>query len=421
MKLFHVSIASVLSTLVKLGSLLLINKLMALYLLPVDYGKFGQYQSLFQLIVTLSFFGASSGVVKQIAEANGNTLKEVSVVRVMLQIFYISSFFILLVLFFRFDYFFWFFDNSELKNNFHWLKILTLLSIVFSGLATISAAICSGKFLYKVNYKSNVIACLIAAVMAFPLISIFKFSGAIIIFLIYSVSPIFFTYKEAKIFKAKFKIKEFMTPNIKIMRSLFLFSGAALVSASALPLFQIYIRNQLYLQKLDISVGLWQAVLRISDLGVLFPSSILAAYLLPKVSSINELALIKNELKKVLMYLLPSYAFGIIIFICFKESLIVLIFSGNYLEVSNFISMQLIGDIFRLPIMSIAIVLLAKGMISRFVIVESLSPLLQLFFLNIDHSPLSLASLTQNYAFSMAISLFLIGVFFQANEMKKTS
>jgi PST family polysaccharide transporter len=121
----------------------------------------------------------------------------------------------------------------------------------------------------------------------------------------------------------------------------------SLVSAFCVPVAHIFIREIINSQLGIDAAGIWDATWRLSAAFLLFITSALVVYVLPKFSSITDDGMLWKEFlgisKKALML-----AAGIAVFVYLARGLIVpLLFTTDFAPVTDLLFWQLVGDVLK--------------------------------------------------------------------------
>ena len=157
---------------------------------------------------------------------------------------------------------------------------------------------------------------------------------------------VFFIYREPwfKILFQKIKIDP------KIISKL---GGFALMTLTNslfynLPFSQITVRNYITEHLSLQSAGIWEAMNRISTMYLLFITTSIATFYLPRLSEIKESSALRHEIIKTCKIVLPLLALScILIFIC-RDLVIRLLFTKEFSEMRYLFAAQMAGDFFKI-------------------------------------------------------------------------
>ena len=144
----------------------------------------------------------------------------------------------------------------------------------------------------------------------------------------------------------------------------------ALVSAIALPIVMILIRNYIISEIGIKSAGYWTAMTRVSDYYLMFINSLLALYILPRFAEINTQREFRKEVFSFYKTIMPMFLVLLLIIYLSRSLLVNLLFTEDFRPIEDLFGYQILGDIARVLSMVIAYQFLAKKMFAHFIILE---------------------------------------------------
>lgn len=148
------------------------------------------------------------------------------------------------------------------------------------------------------------------------------------------------------------------------------FSTMTLTSALLPPLINIAVRDHLVGEFGWRQVGYWQAVSKVSDAYLLFITSAINIYYLPKLASINDRASLLLELRHAYRFLLPL-VMGLALAVYLMRGWVTLVlFSGEFSQANELYGPQLVGDVIKIASFVLSYLMLAKAMTRLFIISE---------------------------------------------------
>jgi O-antigen/teichoic acid export membrane protein len=156
----------------------------------------------------------------------------------------------------------------------------------------------------------------------------------------------------------------------------------ALVSSVFGPIVYLLIRKNIILKLGIIQAGYWESISRISSYYLLFASTILTIYFLPKLIQSKNNQETKLIFWSYFKFILPTFIFGSILIYFLRNYIIEILFTDDFLPVNNLFFWQLIGDVFKVASLILGYQFFAKKMTLLFIISEILS-LLVLYFSSI--------------------------------------
>ena len=143
-----------------------------------------------------------------------------------------------------------------------------------------------------------------------------------------------------------------------------------LVSAISLPLIMIAIRTEIVTVQSATEAGYWEAMNRISNYYLVFFTTLLTLYILPKLSEINDPKAFRKEIFGFYKTILPLFAAGMLIIYVLKTYIIQIVLTDEFLPMSSLFFWQLSGDLVKIASIVIAYQFLAKNMFWHYIFVE---------------------------------------------------
>lgn len=368
MKLLKTTFFTSLTTLIKIGTSFLANKVVAVIIGPVGIGLMGQFTNFLTLIYNFGNGAINSGVVKYTAEFDGddNLLKNLFSTSLKITIYFSLSIGFLICIF----------SNSLSKllfntNEYQNPIILLSVTLLLYSLNSLLISIVNGKKKIKIFTLMNTLTSIFGLIVTIILVYYFKILGAIYS-LVISQSFVF-------VFNIMFVIKSrwckwslLLIPiNKNLKNKLFGFSLMSITSSIVLPISQIIIRTLLLNRFGENAAGYWQASMRISDGYLLLITTSLSTYYLPKLSSIhNNNTELKKEIYNGYKIIIPFIIITSFFIYFFRLEVIQILFSNQFNLVSELLGWQLIGDFFKISSWILAFLMLAKAMTKIFIITE---------------------------------------------------
>jgi len=205
----------------------------------------------------------------------------------------------------------------------------------------------------------------------------------------------------------------------KIIRHLGGFSLMALTSSLFSPLSQIVIRNMITKEVSLNGAGIWEAMNRISGMYLLFVTTSISTFYLPRLSELKESYLLKKEIVKTGKIVLPALALTcILIFFC-RDIIIAVLFTNEFSAMRGLFAAQMLGDFFKMSSWLLACLFWAKAMIKPFVINEAVfgitSVIFTTLFVKLFGLPGSAYAYALNYFLYMLTMLWLFRRILRSN------
>lgn len=383
MTLLRTSLLNAIAVLVKILAMLGINKILAIYVGPNGYALIGQFQNIIQMITAVANGAVNTGVTKYTAEYHNAPLKRISVWHTATFIALVNS--LLCVVFlitFKVKLSEYFLEDAQYANIFIWLSA-ALFALTFN---TLLLSILNGKKqilrLVIANIAGSILSLVIIGILSWQ----YKLYGALLALSIYQgvglVTTVVACYG-TDWFKVRTLFGAF---DFDAGKKLLSFALMTLVSAIAMPLSSIMIRHLLVERFDENAAGYWEAMSRVSSAYILFLTSILAVYFLPRFSEIKDKSEFWIEIKRGLQLLFLVAALMSSSIYLFRDYIIVILFSTEFKPMASLFAYQMLGDTVKVCGWLLGYVLLSKAMVYVFIVAEitfSLSYYALVYFLTL--------------------------------------
>lgn len=191
-------------------------------------------------------------------------------------------------------------------------------------------------------------------------------------------------------------------------KRLFRFTCITLVSATAFPLTEIFIRTHLTDHLGIASTGIWQAMTRLSGAILGFFTVYLATSHMPRLSAIADRKEAAATVIRALLVVGPMFACAAFLIYVMRSTVIQLLFSSSFVALEDIIGWQLIGDLFRVCSYVVGFLVVAKAALKVHIVGELAQCLLYLgFALGAVRMGFGLQEVAQAYALTYAIYFIL--------------
>lgn len=341
MGLFKTSILNGIAVFIKMVTMFILNKILAIYVGPSGYAIIGQFQNFIQMITSFSGGAINTGVIKYTAQYHKEPERQKIVWKTSGSlVFTLSICFSILIILFRTNLSNYIFDSLEYQAVFIWFSVFLIL---FNFNALFLAILNGKKEIIKLVF-ANIIGSLFSLIVTSLLAIQYGLYGALIALSIYQSIAFIITFSLC-IKSSWFKVNYlFGKINKSIAKNLSSFMLMALVSAICVPISQIAIRYYIMTKYgLDFA-GYWDAMVRLSAVYLMFITTTLSVYYLPRLSELQKVDEIKNEIYQGYKLIFPlSLICGLIIYLL-RDFIIQLLFSTLFLPMKELFLWQMIGD-----------------------------------------------------------------------------
>lgn len=377
MTLIKTSLLNGIAVIIRMLTLLGLNKILAIYVGPSGYAALGQFQNAVQMITTLASGAINTGVTKYTAEYHEDEARQHAVWRTAGTISLSGSLLVAIgVAVFNKPLAGWFLKDESLGSVFIWFAA-TLVLFVSN---TLLLAILNGKKEIHRYVTANIAGSLFALAVTTIMAVWLGLYGALVALAIYQSLTFFvtltLTYK-ASWFKLRYLLGGIDKQSAKNLAK---FTAMALTSAACVPLSHILIRNHLGETLGWDAAGYWEAMWRLSSSYLMLVTTTLSVYYLPRLSELKFLSDIKCEVTQGYKLILPAVtACGLVIYLM-RDVVIRVLFTDDFSPMGQLFAWQMAGDIFKIGGWLLAYVMLSRSMVKLFIVSELISAAAFYFF-----------------------------------------
>jgi len=367
MNIVRAGFYSSLATGARLLAGLVVIKLVAWLAGPEGVGRLGQFMSLMSLLAVLAGGGISAGVVKYVAEYRHDPQKLARLLSAALWYALCASCLMgcaALVLSRQLSV--WLLGDIRYEN------VIRVLAVAQPGiaLANYMLAVINGFMDVRRLALIQVLGSVLSVAMALGLSHWLHLYGVLLALVMGQVILLvvgFPAWRHSPYFERGMLRMRF---DREMSLRLAAFSLMTLTSALLPPLINIAVRDHLAQQFGWTHVGYWQAVSKVSDAYLLFLTTTINVYYLPKLASIDERASLVRELRNAYRHLLPAVIMLAAFVYVFRAWITRTLFSADFDGANALYAPQLLGDVFKIASFMLSYLMLAKAMTRLFVISE---------------------------------------------------
>jgi O-antigen/teichoic acid export membrane protein len=410
-QLFKISSLNSLSVILKIGIGLITSKLLAVFVGPGGMALVGNLRNFLTSLESISTLGFQNGIIKYTTE---NEKNENQLAKIIATVF-ISLFCIAIVLSCVLYFFASFWNTAIFGNNFDYAIVFKALALALPWyvISVFMLAVINGLGQFKKVIWINIIGNGIGLLVSIIMVLHYKTLGALLSLVILPALLFYVTFYFINREINFFKMIRFHQFDFQIIKNLSSYSLMALVSSVLGPLVFLAIRkNVIEIVGLE-QAGFWETITRISTYYMLFVTTILSVYFLPK------LAVAKNNLetKKVFwsfyQTILPLFIAGLVIVYFLRFFIVSLLFTNAFLPVTTLFFWQLTGDVLKVASLILGYQFFAKKLTVAFIISElfSLAVLYfsSLYFIN----EFGIQGIVMAQAFDNFVYLLVLMVYFR--------
>lgn len=415
--LFKVTSLNSISVIIKLLIGILSSKVIAVFLGAPGMALVGNMRNFFSSVETVTTLGFQNGIVKYTAENKDDETHLKKVISTIFITLLCSSILFALILFAFSE--FWSNQVFGDHNNYGFVISILAISIPFYVMNVFLTSVLNGfgKF-HKVIYITifgNIIGLLVSVILIWKL----NIAGALISI---AATPALLLIVTYLYFRSLMNMREyihFRYFNFAVIRNLSSFSLMAFVSGFFGPLVYLTIRNNVIEKLGEEQAGYWSAMERISSNYLLFISTLLTVYFLPKLILATTSQQTKDVFYSYYKKILPLFIFAIVVIYILKGFIVRFLFTKEFLPVEELFQWQLIGDIFKVASLILGFEFFAKKMTLAFIVTELISLGIlyasSMFFIDLY----GIEGIVMAHAFTHAFYLLMLVIYFK-NKLKPT-
>ncbi|NGZ15531.1 O-antigen translocase [Vibrio aestuarianus] len=409
MNLIKTSLLTAISTVIKIASGFVINKIVSIYVGPSGLAVIGQLQNFVSVITTFSNGATNQGIVKYTAEHKDTRNKQhIFSTSIVISVLCSSLISIFLIAFSDF------LSVNILKDSQYFTVFILFGATVFLfALNSVLMSILNGQREIKKYIFVNICSSVFSLLLTSCLIIALNLLGALYA-LVINQSVIFFItlylVRKSEWFKIEYFLKGFDKDSF---RNLSKYSIMAITSAITVPVSHLLVRNYIGENLSWDDAGYWQGIWYISSMYLMVITTSLSVYYLPRLSEIKNDRELKLEIYNGYKVIIPIVTILSLMIFLLKEYIVIIAFSEKFLPMKELFAWQMIGDVIKISSWLLGYLTIAKAMTKTFVFLEILgsSSFVILSVLCIDE--FGLVGITYAYAINYTLYLIVICYIFR--------
>lgn len=399
------------SVLARFISGLLTSKAIAIFIGVEGLALIGNFQNFVSSMQTLSVLGLYKGAVKCISEFKDDVLKLSKTLSTIYYLGFISS---VLVSFFCY------FNASYLNdiifptyNNYIYIIQIFAIVLPFCALNMFIFSIINGFSKYKTLIVNNIIGQVLVAASALFLIYQNNLDGALVAVAI--AQSLVFLITLLSIINRPSLVDYIQVKNVCFIffSKMSSYSIMALFTAIIVPLVMLAIRSYIIDHIGYKEAGFWEAMNRISKYYLMFVSALMALYVLPRFTEIDDVKEFRKAVFSLYKTIIPIFGIGLILIFIFKHIIVLTVFSKDFVAVEDLFLWQLLGDFLKILSLVITYQFLVKKMFWHYVIIEiffvTILYLTSIYFLDLYGVKGAVMGYFVSYLLYYAIILMIFG------------
>lgn len=367
MTLVKTSLLNGIAVAIKVVTVLILNKVLAVYVGPTGYAIIGQFQNAISILISTSGGLVASGVVKTTAQYYDDEPKQHKIWQTAIRFSLLFSLLTGFVLLFIGDWLSeWLLARKDMGS------IFTCLALGLPAMAAnnLLLAIVNGKKEVGVYVAANVAGSIVGLFVVGVLAYSFGLYGAL---LALTISPALVLLTTATLVtKLKWFKSKYLWGRVERGAAVELsgFAMMGITSAILVPVTYILVRNLLVENVGLANAGYWQASWKISEIYLMLFTTTLSVYYLPRLAEIRTAAELKSEISKVIMLVMPIVIMGAFSMYFLRDSIISVLFTDDFRPMRDLFAWQLSGDVIKIGSWIFGYILVGRAMVGYFIVTE---------------------------------------------------
>lgn len=367
--LIRTSIWNGVAVAVRMGTALLLNKLLAIYVGPSGYAIIGQFQNLVGVAVTFATGATGTGVTKYTAQLYDDEAAQRRLWRTAGTLTAAASLvFAAIIVVARDALARQLLRDADLSGVFLWLAG----GLVFTSFNALLLALLNGKKEVRRYVVSNIAGSLIGLAVTGGLAFYYGLYGTLVALSVNQALVFFVTLHQIAgtgWFRPRYL---FGAVDRRLARGLLGYIAMAASTAIATPLSQVAIRDHLAAQFGWNYAGYWEAMWRISTIYLTFVTTTLSLYYLPRLAEIRSAEELRREILGTYRLVVPAAALLSLAMYALRDTVIALLFTPSFAPMEALFGWQMAGDVVKISSWVLAYVMLGRGMTVAFIASELL-------------------------------------------------
>jgi O-antigen/teichoic acid export membrane protein len=333
-----ITVISTLITFIQIIAGFTVNKLIAVSIGPSGLAIMGSFRNILQLTVAFGQGFIEQGIIRKVSEDFENlekTHKNIKSILVINLLFSMVVVVVLLLLFLM---------TPAFLGGYHSYVLLLCISAFPTVLGKSILLINNGFKDTRLWLRFSILQSVISIIITIPLALFYQLEGALIGILSHQgVSGVLMLY----VFSTrKIDYRSVLDKSVGLnqLKEWLPFIKISLITMLLKPIFELYIRNDINQSIGLYESGLWQATIFVSLFFVTFLSATFKTYYFPTLSRHDKKVRFMNF--SCLVYILAGLV-SLVVVSPIRDELVLLLFSDEFLRVSEYLKYQLIGDVFR--------------------------------------------------------------------------
>ncbi|WP_027138673.1 O-antigen translocase [Gaetbulibacter saemankumensis] len=348
---------------------ILTSKAIAVFIGPVGLALIGNLKNFVSAFQSISILGLYNGLVKYISDFKEDVDNLSKVISTAFYAGFVSTILVSLLCYF----------NAELindlifptYNNFAFVIKVFAIVLPFYALNMFIFSIMNGFSKYKILIIINIIGQILSMSIALILIYQSKINGALISVVIAESLIFLITLVGILNRRSLASLIKVGSISLEVFNKMSLYSLMSLFTAVLMPLIAIVIRMYIIENIGYKDAGFWEAITRVSKYYLMLVTSLMALYILPRFSEIEDVKEFRKEVFGFYKTIIPFLVIGLLTIYFLRGLIVTIIFTEEFKPVEDLFIWQLLGDFVKVLSTVIAYQFLAKKMFWHYILTEA--------------------------------------------------
>lgn len=352
---------------IRMATALVLNKILALFVGPGGYALIGQFQNAMAVAITLGSGATAQGVTRYTAEHFDDEAQQHRVWQTAGSITLIGCVVAALIVVPLSGWL-----ARELLHDATLGPVFVALALGLGALAmnALLLAIINGRKATRLFVAANIAGSLIGLVFTGGLAVWLGLRGALFaLALNQSIAFIATAWLVRR--EPWFSWRYLVGPiNPAVLKALGRYALMAATTALSTPIAQVTVRQRLVADFGLAQAGYFDAMMRISSLYLLFFTSTMAIYYLPRIAEIRNDGKLRAEVAALVVRVAPAVATISATIYLLRFTVVRLLFDPRFLPMTSLFGYQMIGDVLKIVSWVYAYVMIGRGLTRAYIFTE---------------------------------------------------
>ncbi|MDP5030882.1 O-antigen translocase [Paraglaciecola sp.] len=398
---------------IKMSTLLILNKAIAILIGPSGYATISQLQNIVAISLTSATAGLGGAAVKYTAEADKSDKYLTYILLVCVLSSLLTS---ALLIFFAKKL------AADFDGQIEWFIYLLSFTLIFYVINTLATSYLNGLQKLRLLVGVNIISSIFSLLYSLLFLYLWKLQGILIAVVSNQAITVFIVIyfcKKKELFP-KFRINYIVQKfEFDIVKKLLFFSLMVVIPSIIWPYTYINVRDLLTDKFGSHYAGNWDASWRLSTIYLTFITSVLSIYFLPKFAKCEDKKSLNSAVLEGLKFIFPVALVSCSAIYLSRDIIINLLFSDEFNDMKQLFFWQVCGDFFKVVTWVVSYTLLAKAQTFRHIFVEVFFALSFYFFTFHFISTMGFGGVAFSHFINNALMMLVIAFIYRISKFKE--